>query len=55
MYTSIPNSKLTNAVANSQGLTRLAAGLTRVPAGLRVKTQIKAGSSVFCTGTGVRC
>jgi hypothetical protein len=43
MYGKIPNAKLMNAGAKSQGLTRLAAGLTRLPTGLRVRTHIKAG------------
>jgi hypothetical protein len=37
------NGKLVNPAAKSQGLTRLAPGLTRLHAGLRVKTHIKAG------------
>jgi hypothetical protein len=41
MYTKSPNVQKT--VAPSHGLTRLAPGLTRLSAGLRVKTQIKAG------------
>ena len=43
MYVKNTNATVMNNVAKSQGLARLAAGLTRVPAGLRVKTHIKAG------------
>ena len=43
MYAKIPNARLMNTAAKSQGLTRLDAGLTRLPTGLRVKTHIKAG------------
>jgi hypothetical protein len=45
MSAKIPNAKLMSSVTKSQGLTRLAAGLTRLPTGLRVKTHIKAGGA----------
>jgi hypothetical protein len=43
MLTKNPNAQVVNPVAKSPSLTRLAAGLTRLPTGLRVKTRIKAG------------
>ena len=47
MYVKNSNATVMNTVTKSHGLTRLGAGLTRVPAGLRVKTHIKAGPT--CT------
>jgi hypothetical protein len=48
-----PQIQHTNRLAQAQrsrGLTRLAAGLTRLPTGLRVKTHLKAGpTSVECS------
>ena len=40
--------------ARSPGLTRLAAGLARLPTGLRVKTHIKAGGGSCTTNCGYR-
>ena len=47
MYLKNTNATVINTVAKRQGLTRLTAGLTRLPTGLRVKTHIKAGPT--CT------
>jgi hypothetical protein len=43
MYTKNPIVQVGKPVAPSESLTRLAPGLTRLSAGLRVKTHIKAG------------
>jgi hypothetical protein len=48
MYSKIPNRRLVNPAEMSQGLTHVKAGLTRLPAGLRVKTHIKAGPTKGC-------
>jgi hypothetical protein len=42
-YTKMQNTKVVNPHTKSHGLTRVATGLTRLPAGLRVQTHIKAG------------
>ena len=47
MYPKTHNVTLLDPAAKSQGLTRVTAGLTRLPAGLRVKTHIRAGGT--CT------
>jgi hypothetical protein len=46
-----PQNNNTNRVPQadrSRGLTRLTAGLTRLPPGLRVKSHIKAGCVTLC-------
>jgi hypothetical protein len=50
MQSLIHNANRVPQADRSPGLTRLAAGLTRLSPGLRVKTHIKAGPT--CTGTG---
>jgi hypothetical protein len=46
MYSKDPNAKPVRLLTQSPGLTRLGVGLTRLNAGLRVKTHIKAGVEV---------
>ena len=49
MQTTIHNTNRVPQADRSPGLTRLAAGLTRLSPGLRVKTHIKAGPN--CAGS----
>jgi hypothetical protein len=46
MYPKTDNVSRLNAAANNHGLTRLAAGLTHLPTGLRVRTHIWAGTGI---------
>jgi hypothetical protein len=43
MYAKTLTHKVAKSLAQNPGLTRLSAGLARLPAGLRVQTNIKAG------------
>jgi hypothetical protein len=54
MQLQIQNTNGSPKADRSRGLTRLAAGLTRLPTGLRVKTHIKAGGGSCTTNCGYR-
>jgi hypothetical protein len=48
MQAKIQSGKLVPQADRARGLTRLTAGLTRLPPGLRVKTHLKAGPGGGC-------
>jgi hypothetical protein len=54
MQQQIHNTNRVTQVDRSGGLTRLAAGLTRLPTGLRVKTHVKAGGGNCTSNCGYR-
>ena len=54
MQSTIHNTNRVPQAERSRGLTRLAAGLTRLPTGLRVKTHVKAGGGNCTSNCGYR-